>query len=331
MEGDKVTGWFRWWNGSFSDAKFGLVAMRAKRSVPDVLAVWIALLEHAAQCNERGCVTDCRAEEIAWHLRIEGEAVSEIIAAMTDRGMIVGGRIEAWERRQPSREDAVGKGSKPVAERVAAHRERKKQEQVSERNADVTQCNADVTPQNRTEQNRTEHKNPSGAPNESADKSSQIPGPAAPMPAEVDSPAIDGELLPAPKPQPPAKQQRAESTSAEQDACRATWAAYADAYEQRYGVAPIRNAKVNAAIKGFTRRVGADESPGVARYYLQHQDAFYARKCHDAGLMQQDAEKLRTEWATQRQVTGVAARQQERAGTMLSAVDRILAKREAAA
>lgn len=47
--------------------------------------------------------------------------------------------------------------------------------------------------------------------------------------------------------------------------------------------------------------------------------------------MQQDAEKLRTEWATQRQVTGVAARQQERAGTMRSAVDRILAKREAAA
>lgn len=172
---------------------------------------------------------------------------------------------------------------------------------------------------------------PSGAPVESSDKNQKIPGPASPMPAEVDSPAIDGELLPAPKPKPPAKQQRDESTSAEQEACRATWAAYADAYEQRYGVAPIRNAKVNAAIKGFTRRVGADESPGVARYYLQHQDAFYARKCHDAGLMQQDAEKLRTEWATQRQVTGVAARQQERAGTMLNAVDRILAKREAAA
>ena len=172
---------------------------------------------------------------------------------------------------------------------------------------------------------------PSGAPVESADKRPQISGPAAPMPAEVDSPAIDGELLPDPKPKPPAKQQQAESTSAEQEACRATWAAYADAYEQRYGVAPIRNAKVNAAIKGFTRRVGSDESPGVARYYLQHQDAFYARKCHDTGLMHQDAEKLRTEWATQRQVTGVTARQQERAGTMLSAVDRILAKREAAA
>ena len=66
---------------------------------------------------------------------------------------------------------------------------------------------------------------PSGAPGESADKRPQISGPAAPMPAEVDSPAIDGELLPDPKPKPPAKQQQAESTSAEQEACRATWAA----------------------------------------------------------------------------------------------------------
>ncbi len=115
--------------------------------------------------------------------------------------------------------------------------------------------------------------------------------------------------------------------SREQEACRATWDAYSDAYRDRYGVVPVRNAKVNAAIKGFTRRIGADESPGVARYYLQHADAFYARKCHDVGLMLADAEKLRTEWATQRQVTGVTARQQERTGTMRGVVDRILATR----
>lgn len=101
-----MTGWFRWWNGAFNDAKFGLVALRAKRSVPDVLAVWIALLEHAAQAADRGAIDDCRPEEIAWHLRIEDSAVESIIAAMTDRGMIKDGRIEAWERRQPAREDA---------------------------------------------------------------------------------------------------------------------------------------------------------------------------------------------------------------------------------
>lgn len=155
----------------------------------------------------------------------------------------------------------------------------------------------------------------------------EVPGSAAPIPAGDDPSPISGELLPAeaiprPSPNPP---------SSEQAACRATWAAYSGAYLDRYGVEPVRNAKVNAAIKGFTRRIGADESPDVARYYVGHADAYYARKCHDAGAMLADAEKLRTEWATKRQVTGVTARQQERSGTMRSAVERICAEREAAA
>jgi hypothetical protein len=92
-------------------------------------------------------------------------------------------------------------------------------------------------------------------------------------------------------------------------------------------VPPVRNAKVSSAIKAFVRRVGQDEAPDVARYYLSHCSAYYAKRCHDTGAMLADAEKLRTEWATKRQVTGVAARQQERAGTMLAAVNRILAER----
>jgi len=151
---------------------------------------------------------------------------------------------------------------------------------------------------------------------------------AAPTLVEEDQPALIGELFPveirAVKPAVSVKASR------EQEACRATWDAYSDAYRERYGVAPVRNAKVNSAIKSFTRRIGADESPGVARYFVSHADAFYGRKCHDVGLMLADAEKLRTEWATQRQVTGVTARQQERTGTMRNAVDRILAERGAA-
>ena len=171
--------------------------------------------------------------------------------------------------------------------------------------------------------------NLSAEPDEIAEPKADDPGSAAPMPADDNPSPISGELLPA-EVQKPARQKPADD-SGEQEACRATWAAYSGAYLDRYGVEPVRNAKVNAAIKGFTRRIGADESPDVARYYVGHADAYYARKCHDAGAMLADAEKLRTEWATQRQVTGVTARQQERSGTMRSAVDRILAKREAAA
>lgn len=160
-------------------------------------------------------------------------------------------------------------------------------------------------------------------PESSEPATADIPGPASPIPAADECRALVGEIL-------PAEPAHAAKATAEQDACRVTWSAYADAYQQRYGVAPVRNAKVNAAIKSFTRRIGADESPGVARYFVSHADAFYGRKCHDVGLMLADAEKLRTEWATQRQVTGVTARQQERTGTMRNAVDRILAERGAA-
>ena len=171
--------------------------------------------------------------------------------------------------------------------------------------------------------------NLSAEPDEIAEPKADDPGSATPIPADDDPSPISGELLPAIV-QMPAKRQPSDDGGA-QAACRATWVAYSGAYLDRYGVEPVRNAKVNAAIKGFTRRIGADESPDVARYYVWHADAYYARKCHDAGAMLADAEKLRTEWATKRQVTGVSARQQERSGTMCNAVDRILAKREATA
>lgn len=146
------------------------------------------------------------------------------------------------------------------------------------------------------------------------------PDKPATAPAEV-APVLQ-LVVEAPKP----RKQRA-ATSPEQEACRATWDAYTEAYADRYGVEPVRNAKVSASIKAFVRRVGHHEAPGIARYYLSHCSAYYAKRCHDTGAMLADAEKLRTEWATQRQVTGVTARQQERAGTMLSVVNRILAER----
>ncbi len=112
-----------------------------------------------------------------------------------------------------------------------------------------------------------------------------------------------------------------------QAACKATWQAYSLAYANRYAVDPVRNAKTNSAIKGFVQRVGMDEAPLIAAFYVGHSDAFYVRKCHDPALLQSDAEKLRTEWATNRRVTSVTARQQERVGTMRDVVTEIIAER----
>ena len=92
----------------------------------------------------------------------------------------------------------------------------------------------------------------------------------------------------------------------------ATWAAYSNAYQDRYGVPPMRNAMVNGQMSRFCQRIAADESPAVAAFYVWHNGAFYALKLHPIGLLLADAEKLRTEWATGRQVTATAARQLDR-------------------
>ena len=78
----------------------------------------------------------------------------------------------------------------------------------------------------------------------------------------------------------------------------ATWDAYCSAYLARYGVEPVRNAKTNAQMLALTKRIGIDESPGVARSYLANRNSLYVNAKHCTDLLLRDAEKLRTEWAT---------------------------------
>ncbi len=91
-----------------------------------------------------------------------------------------------------------------------------------------------------------------------------------------------------------------------------TWAAYSDAYRNRYGVEPVRNAKVNGMLAQFVRRVPAAEAPDIAAYYVRHPGAYYVQRMHAVDALLRDAEKLRTEWATGRRTTQAAARQSDR-------------------
>ena len=115
-----------------------------------------------------------------------------------------------------------------------------------------------------------------------------------------------------------------------QAACREVWHAYGLAYFDRYGTEPVRNAKVNSLVKQFAMRIPRLEAPDVAAFYVRHCDAFYVRKGHDFGQLLTDAEKLRMEWATSRQITGTQARQSERVSAMYQAVEEIEREQERA-
>jgi hypothetical protein len=109
------------------------------------------------------------------------------------------------------------------------------------------------------------------------------------------------------EPKPKAAKQKTE----QQQANANTWDAYAAAYLDRYRVNPVRNAKVNAQIAQLVARLGAEEAPHVAAYFVTINDQFYLRSLHDFGLLVSKAEAIRTQWITGRQMNGTTARQIE--------------------
>lgn len=117
-----------------------------------------------------------------------------------------------------------------------------------------------------------------------------------------DSNLCDGASPPA---QPVAKSAGKKVSAKAPSQSAATWEAYRAAYVGRYGAEPVRNATVNGQIAQFVSRIGAEESPLVAEFYVQHNEAFYKRGGHAVGLMLKDAEKLRMEWVTGRNVAPV--------------------------
>lgn len=91
-----------------------------------------------------------------------------------------------------------------------------------------------------------------------------------------------------------------------------TWEAYSQAYQHRYGIEPVRNARVNGQLASLIRCVPVAEAPDVAAFYVRHNRAQYVAAKHSTSLLARDAEGLRTEWATKRQVSETEARHGDR-------------------
>jgi hypothetical protein len=140
--------WLRWWDGTCSDPKWRVIAMRSAQPVGSVVAVWAWLLERARQAD--GDLGEIDAEEIAVTYGYDVDAVSAILAALSDKGLISDGAVKNWRKRQPKRED-------DSAERVQKFRARKAAKQLAEKSegndeiAADTQRNADVTRRNAPE------------------------------------------------------------------------------------------------------------------------------------------------------------------------------------
>lgn len=72
--------------------------------------------------------------------------------------------------------------------------------------------------------------------------------------------------------------------------------AYSAAYEQVYSVAPVRDAKTASQCKTLVERLGAEEAPQIAAWFVTHRDPFYVRSAHSLDLLVRDYQRVRTEW-----------------------------------
>lgn len=103
----------------------------------------------------------------------------------------------------------------------------------------------------------------------------------------------------------------------------ATWTAYAEAYYLRYHVQPVRNQQVNSHLKQLVARLGQEEAPQIAAFYLTHNKPFYVTARHPTNLLLKDAEGLRTEWATGIKATILEAKSAEQADAAAEQVKRV--------
>lgn len=105
---------------------------------------------------------------------------------------------------------------------------------------------------------------------------------------------------------------KAELTEERRKNARAVWQAYSAAYLIRYGEEPIRNAKTNSIVILLLDRLPMAEAPSVAAHFVRSQNAYYVGRGHTIDLLLADAEKLRTEWATNRHGTATEAHQTDK-------------------
>jgi hypothetical protein len=106
------------------DKKWPVIAMRAGVKTGVVSAIAWALMDYASQHETRGTVEGFDAEVYAVYSGFPENEVIAVIKAMTDKGVIVDGKLTNWEKRQPKRED-------DSTERVREWREKKRNETQS--------------------------------------------------------------------------------------------------------------------------------------------------------------------------------------------------------
>ncbi len=97
--------WFRSWHGAATDPKWLVIGRKAGVQPGVVSAIWYALQDHASQQADRGSVATFDIETYAAFSGFDETKIQQVLTAMEAKHLISNGRLSAWEKRQPKRED----------------------------------------------------------------------------------------------------------------------------------------------------------------------------------------------------------------------------------
>ena len=95
--------WFRLPHGISSDVTLAVAARHAQLRRSDMLALWLALLDHAGQQTPAGSISNVDHDALALLLDLSPDQIATAIAALTGKKRLdKNGAITDWARHQPS-------------------------------------------------------------------------------------------------------------------------------------------------------------------------------------------------------------------------------------
>lgn len=104
--------------------------------------------------------------------------------------------------------------------------------------------------------------------------------------------------------------------------------AYQDAYVQRYGLEPLRNAKTNSICAQIAKQLPLDEARALMHFFVQQNVAFYLQRGHAIQLALADLQALRTNMLQNKAMSAREAFLADKQQAQKNVLDDYLANRE---
>jgi len=99
--------WWRSWHGAPMDHKWSVIAARTGVKTGIVSAIAWALFDYASQQDERGSVEGFDVETYSVYSGFSESEITSVIQSMTDKEIIVDGKLAKWDKRQPKSESEI--------------------------------------------------------------------------------------------------------------------------------------------------------------------------------------------------------------------------------